>query len=140
MHLQEPASIQAAGARARRGAGGGPRMRAPGIVVVGGGIAGQAVIEAVRERDSEVPVTMISAESRLPYDRQRLSELLISGSPVESVQLRPDAWYADRDVAVLLGRRVVRLEARGRTLMTDDGELVRFERLCLATGSEPLMP
>ena len=29
------------------------------IVIIGGGIAGQAVCEAVRERDADVPVTLI---------------------------------------------------------------------------------
>ena len=46
------------------------------IVVLGGGIAGQAVVEAVRERDRDVPLTLLCGEPRLPYDRVRLSELL----------------------------------------------------------------
>ncbi|MEA2197867.1 MAG: hypothetical protein QOJ25_1918 [Solirubrobacteraceae bacterium] len=60
-----------------------------GIVVVGGGIAGQAVVEAVRDHDHDVPLTLICGEPRLPYDRVRLSEILASGEDPEALTLRP---------------------------------------------------
>jgi nitrite reductase (NADH) large subunit len=47
-------------------------MRAP-IVVVGGGIAAQAVCEALRDRDPGVAITLVCAEPSPPYDRVRLS-------------------------------------------------------------------
>jgi nitrite reductase (NADH) large subunit len=111
-----------------------------GIVVVGGGIAGQAVVEAVRERDPEVPLTLLCGEPRLPYDRVRLSELLVSGDDVEGLALRPREWFADHDVRVLSGRRVTRVELASRALELDDGMRLEWGGLALATGSKPLMP
>ena len=46
------------------------------VVIVGGGIAGQSVCEELRARDPEVPITLLCAEPRLPYDRVVLSHLL----------------------------------------------------------------
>ncbi|MDQ3849591.1 MAG: FAD-dependent oxidoreductase, partial [Actinomycetota bacterium] len=111
-----------------------------GIVIVGGGIAGQAVCEALRSQDAEVAITLVCAEPSLPYDRVRLSEILVSGEDAGTLELRPAEWYADRDVQVLLGRRVMRADAEDRRLVLDDDTELEFDRLVLATGSQPLMP
>ena len=115
-------------------------MEARGIAVVGGGIAGQAVCEALRERDSELPITLVCGEPRLPYDRVRLSELLVSGEALEALQLRPAEWYADRGVEVLTGRQVELLDPDTRTLTFAGGERRSFAAIALCTGSQPLMP
>ena len=111
-----------------------------GIIVVGGGIAGQAVCEAVRERDRGVPLTLVCGELSAPYDRVRLSEILVSGEDPQTLQLRPTEWYADNDVTVLLGRQVVWADPAGGLLRLDDGDELAFAQLVLATGSQPLMP
>ena len=46
------------------------------VVIVGGGIAGQAVCEALRERDPDAAITLVCGETSAPYDRVRLSEIL----------------------------------------------------------------
>ena len=43
-----------------------------GIAVVGGGIAGQSLCEALRERDPDVAITLLCGEPHLPYDRVHL--------------------------------------------------------------------
>jgi nitrite reductase (NADH) large subunit len=115
-------------------------MSSAGIVVVGGGIAGQSLCEAIRERDGLAPLTMICGEPRLPYDRVRLSELLVSGESSEALALRPEEWYADRDVHTLVERRVAGLDRDERLLTLEEGETIPYESLVLATGSRPLMP
>ena len=93
------------GGRAGRGprpagrARGGARMR---TLVIGGGIAGQAVVEAVRERDPDLELTLACAEPRLPYDRVALSTLLASGADPDTLTLRPASWYEDHRIDVRL--------------------------------------
>ena len=84
---------------------------AAGVVVVGGGIAGQAVCEALREHDASTQVTLVCAEPRLPYDRVRLSEILVSGASAQTLALRPGEWFEDHRVHVLTGRRVAGVRA-----------------------------
>ena len=110
------------------------------IVVVGGGIAGQAVCEAIRDRDPDVPIVLVCGEASLPYDRVRLSELLVSGESPASLQLRPDEWYADRRVDVRLGAWVTELDTAARVAVLAGGERLGYASLVLATGSQPLMP
>ncbi len=111
-----------------------------GIVIVGGGIAGQAVCEALRERDRDVAVTLICGERSAPYDRVRLSEILVSGEDCRTLALRPDEWYADNDVELLVGRSVTWVDPARGVLGLDDIDELGFGRLVIATGSQPLMP
>ncbi len=107
--------------------------------MVGGGIAGQATVESLRERDPDVPITLICGEPRLPYDRVRLSELLASDEDPDALALRPVEWYSDRGVRVLLGRRAAALNPGQRRVELDGGGAVDYRRLVLATGSQPLL-
>ena len=115
-------------------------MRSAGIVVIGGGIAAQSLCEEVRARDPKVPLTLICGESCLPYDRVRLSEILVSGEEPGALALRPEEWYEDNAVETLLGRRVEAIDAAFGRLVLDDGETLSYDDLVLATGSRPLMP
>ena len=118
-----------------------PAILAPaGVVVIGGGIAGLAVCEALRERDGQTPITLVCAEPRLPYDRVRLSEILVSGASAETLRLRPQEWFDDHEVGVLLGRRVAALQPGDRTVELDDGGILPYTALVLATGSNALLP
>ncbi|MEN3280103.1 MAG: nitrite reductase large subunit [Solirubrobacteraceae bacterium] len=111
-----------------------------GVVVVGGGIAGQAVCEALREHDADTPITLVCAEPRLPYDRVRLSEILVSGASTETLALRPPEWFEDQRVGVLVGRRVAAVRPDERFVVLEDGAVLPYRALVLATGSNPLMP
>jgi nitrite reductase (NADH) large subunit len=127
-------------------------MSVAGVVIVGGGIAGQSVCESIRERDADVPITMICGEAQLPYDRVRLSHLLVSGEETSSLDLRPSEWYEDRGVRVVLGERVASVDTAARRVELGGadngtgngagagGEALDYDALVLATGSAPLMP
>jgi nitrite reductase (NADH) large subunit len=111
-----------------------------GILVIGGGIAGQAVCERVRERDPAVPLTLLCKEQELPYDRVALSHLLAGETARADLQLRPAAWYADHGVDVRLGAAAASLDLDGGVCTLEDGGELRFDRVVLCTGSEPLLP
>src|SRR5918999_1540293 len=115
-------------------------MSSRGIVIVGGGIAAQAVCEAIRARDDATPVTLVCGESRLPYDRVRLSELLVDGQPTEALELRPSEWFEDQSVRTRLGVQAIGLDTEARRLELGDGVQLDYDALVLATGSVPLMP
>jgi nitrite reductase (NADH) large subunit len=114
--------------------------QASDIVVVGGGIAGQGICEALRERDPDVTITLLCAEPHLPYDRVRLSELLLSEEDPAGLALRPPEWFQDNRIEVRTNCRVSALDPERRTLTLPGGETLRYDALALATGSQPLLP
>src|SRR5690242_17333823 len=113
------------------------------IVVVGGGIAGQSLCEELRERDPDVAITLVCGEPHPPYDRVHLAELLASDAPagpLGDLRLRPDEWYEDERIELLLFGPVERIDLSHRTLTLAGGLERGFDKLALATGSRPLVP
>ncbi len=113
-------------------------MHDQGVLIVGGGLAAQRFSETLRARGYDGRIRMVSAEALRPYDRPPLSKELLAGDvDPDDVHLRPQGWYAEKDIELLLGRRAERLDADRRVVTLDDGEELPFDHLLIATGSEP---
>ncbi len=109
-----------------------------GVVIAGGGLAAQRCCETLRGQGYEGPIRMVCAEPVAPYDRPPLSKELLAGTlEAPALALRPDGWHADNAVELLLGRRARRLDPSARQLELDDGTRLPYQRLLIATGSEP---
>ena len=110
----------------------------PGIVIVGAGQAGVQAAESLRDAGFTGPLTLVGDEPELPYQRPPLSKEYLTGKlPEGELALRADRFYVDRDIDLLIGRRVMGLDrARRRVTLDDDTELP-YAHLVLATGSRP---
>ncbi|SDT10372.1 NAD(P)/FAD-dependent oxidoreductase [Microlunatus soli] len=109
-----------------------------GIVVVGGGLAAVRAIEEFRSQGYDGPLTLVAAESELPYERPVLSKGYLLGSEeLDSAFAHDQQWYDDNKVEVLLGDPAVGLEPAEHRLTTAAGRTVSYSKLLLATGSEP---
>ncbi len=112
------------------------KVGGPGCLIVGGGLAAQRCAETLRRRGFDEPIVLLCDEDRAPYDRPPLSKELLAGEKAEhELAFRPDAWYAENEVELILGRRATRLDAKGRAVELDDGRRLRYEALLIATGS-----
>jgi 3-phenylpropionate/trans-cinnamate dioxygenase ferredoxin reductase component len=101
------------------------------VLIVGGGLAAQRAAETLRARDHHGPIRIVCGEPEPPYDRPPLSKELLAEP------FRPAAWYAEREVELLLGRRAARLEAADRRVRLEDGETLAYDELIVATGARP---
>jgi NADPH-dependent 2,4-dienoyl-CoA reductase/sulfur reductase-like enzyme len=111
-------------------------VRPPGIVIVGGGLAGERCAETLRARGYDGSIRVVCAEEELPYDRPPLSKELLAGSiGDEAATLRPGAWYVAKEIELILGRRARSLDPVGHRIELDNGLSVRYEKLLIATGS-----
>ncbi len=109
-----------------------------GTVIAGGGLAGQRAAETLRREGYAGPLRMVCAEPHLPYDRPPLSKELLSGErSEESLHFRPESWYMEHGIDLLLGVSAVRLSAAERLLKLADHSTLRYDRLLIATGSRP---
>ena len=111
-------------------------MKDPGVLIVGGGLAGQRCAENLRRRGYELPIRIVCAEPEAPYDRPPLSKQVLAGSmePRELAYRSPD-WYAENEVGLLLGRTARKLDPENRMVTLDDGTALRYGKLLIATGS-----
>lgn len=107
-------------------------------VIVGGGLAGDAAVEGIREIDKEGSILLIGAEKDLPYDRPPLSKQLWTGSvKVQQIFKHDQRYYEKNNVELRLGDRVVALDTAARVMRLGDDRAVGYEKLLLATGGTP---
>jgi 3-phenylpropionate/trans-cinnamate dioxygenase ferredoxin reductase subunit len=108
------------------------------VVVVGAGQAAAQLVEALRRRGYGGSIAVFGEEPWLPYQRPPLSKKYLAGGlPVDRLQLRQPAFYADQKVDLHLGQTVTRLERNARQVWLADGSAHPYDALVLATGSRP---
>ncbi|MFJ9742630.1 NAD(P)/FAD-dependent oxidoreductase [Streptomyces sp. NPDC101166] len=109
------------------------------FVIVGGGLAGAKAAETLRTEGFTGRVILICDERDHPYERPPLSKgYLLGKDSRESVFVHEPAWYAQNDVELHLGQTVDAVDRTARTVrFGDDGTLVHYDKLLLATGAEP---
>jgi NADPH-dependent 2,4-dienoyl-CoA reductase/sulfur reductase-like enzyme len=113
--------------------------KASGVVIVGGGLAAARTAEQLRKSGYTEPVTIVSDEQHLPYDRPPLSKDVLhdSGRSIGDVTLKPAEFYADNDIAVRLGAAAQSVDTAAKTLNLTDGFVLDYDELVIATGLEP---
>jgi 3-phenylpropionate/trans-cinnamate dioxygenase ferredoxin reductase component len=107
-----------------------------GIVIVGGGLAAARTAEQLRRSEYAGPVTIVSDEAHLPYDRPPLSKEVLRAE-VDDVTLKPAEFYEDNDITVRLGNGVRSVDAAAQTVTLADGDEVAYDELIIATGLVP---
>jgi 3-phenylpropionate/trans-cinnamate dioxygenase ferredoxin reductase component len=102
-------------------------------LIVGGGMTADAAVKGIREHDGDGSIVLVGAEPHPPYKRPPLTKGLWSGGDEAKI------WKntADAGAEVILGRRIVALDLRGRRATDDQGDDYAYEKLLLATGGTP---
>jgi NADPH-dependent 2,4-dienoyl-CoA reductase/sulfur reductase-like enzyme len=109
------------------------------FVIVGGGLAGAKAAETLRAEGFTGRVILICDERDHPYERPPLSKgYLLGKEERDSVFVHEPAWYARNDIELHLGQTVDAVDRTAKTVrFGEDGTLVHYDKLLLATGAEP---
>ena len=108
------------------------------VLIVGAGHAGVQAAASLRQLGYDGSIALAGEEADLPYERPPLSKEYLAGDkPFERIVLKPARFYADRDIDLLSGRRVVGLDALARTVALADDTRLGFGTLIWATGGSP---
>ena len=106
------------------------------VTIVGASLAGLNAAEALRREGFDGPVTLIGAESHLPYDRPPLSKQVLAGDwEPERAALTESEELESDGIEARLGVRAAALDLAARELTLDTGETVAFDGLVIATGA-----
>ncbi|MGV0776884.1 NAD(P)/FAD-dependent oxidoreductase [Mycolicibacterium elephantis] len=109
---------------------------ARGIVIVGGGLAAARTAEQLRRSEYTGPVTIVSDEDHLPYDRPPLSKEVLRAE-TDDVTLKPAEFYEENDITVLLANGARSVDTAAKTLTLADGSELGYDELIIATGLVP---
>lgn len=108
-------------------------------VLIGGGLASVWAAQNIRERDQEGSILLIGAEHHPPYDKPPLSKqyLLKDDYTADDAYSKFDNFYPDNRIQLHTGVRATRIDPANRVVTLENGDLVRYEKLLLATGATP---
>jgi 3-phenylpropionate/trans-cinnamate dioxygenase ferredoxin reductase component len=105
------------------------------ILIVGGGHGGAQAAIALRQAKFEGSVAIITDEAEYPYERPPLSKEYLSGEKsFERIMIRPAAFWHDRHIDVLLGRRVKSVDPDKKLVQTMSGDIIGYGQIIWATG------
>lgn len=108
------------------------------IVIVGAGHAGAQAAIALRQQGFAGSILMIGREAVEPYERPPLSKEYLAGDkPFERIMIRPAAFWHERDVQLMLGATVTRVDPQAQELTITRGQGVRYGTLIWAAGGDP---
>ncbi len=110
------------------------------LVLVGNGMAGVNVIEhLLKLAPGNYEITIFGSEPHPNYNRILLSYVLAGDSSVEDIVIHPWDWYKANGITLYTGHTVTAVDTQARTVTSDQGVTVAYDKLILATGSNPFM-
>jgi 3-phenylpropionate/trans-cinnamate dioxygenase ferredoxin reductase component len=108
------------------------------IVIAGGGQAAVQAIDTLRRRGYSGALDVVGDEPWLPYQRPPLSKKYLAGAlERDRLLIRPAGFFAEHRVSAHLGRRVTAIAPSERHVRLDDGMVLPYDALLIATGSRP---
>ncbi|MDO9462384.1 MAG: FAD-dependent oxidoreductase, partial [Deltaproteobacteria bacterium] len=109
-------------------------------VIIGNGVAAIGAVEGIRQTDLQNPITIIAAEPYATYSRPLIANLLRGKIHEADLAYRPEAFYRDNKVTLLLGRTATKIDTAARRALLEDGDKVPYDKLLIATGGKPFIP
>jgi 3-phenylpropionate/trans-cinnamate dioxygenase ferredoxin reductase subunit len=108
------------------------------VVIAGAGLAGARAAETLRTEGFTGRVVMVGEEPTAPYERPALSKEFLAGTrDEESLLLRPQSYWDDRAIELVVGERVVEIRPAARSARTSSGRVLEFDAFLVATGARP---
>ena len=105
------------------------------VLIVGAGHGGAHAAISLRQRKFAGSIALLGEEPELPYERPPLSKEYLSGErPFTRLLIRPESFWTEREITMLLGRRIVSIDAKAQRVVASDGETFSYGTLIWAAG------
>ncbi len=112
------------------------------VVIIGNGIAGTALVEEILQQTDgrDVRIQVFGDEKFIGYNRILITDVLAGRKTMSEIYIKRWQWYEERGVRLEIGRKVDRIFPKKKLLVTEDGDLFRYDKAIIATGSKPFIP
>ena len=115
-------------------------MKKRKLVLIGNGMAGVRTIEELLKLDDQLyDITIIGSEAYPNYNRILLSPVLTGEQTIQDIILNDQSWYDNNHIHLMMNQSVTTVDRVRRQVHTTDGTVVPYDRLLLATGSNPFI-
>ena len=115
-------------------------MKKMKLVMVGNGMAGVRTLEELLKLAPDLyDITVFGAEPHANYNRILLSPVLAGEQTIQDIMLNDVDWYRDNGITLHLNKKIARIDRKNRVVTADDGTTAEYDRLILATGSNPFI-
>lgn len=112
----------------------------PRHLIIGNGTAGFSAIQAILEYDSDGEITVISLEHHLPYSRVLLTHYIGGHVSKDNLYMTGESFFKQKKVNLLLGAAAVNIDPEQKRVELDNGRVLSYEKLLVATGGKPVIP
>ncbi len=110
------------------------------LVLVGNGMAGVRTLEELLKIcPDKYAITVFGSEPYGNYNRILLSPVLAGEKTLNEIMLNDVQWYGDNGITLHTGNEVVEIDRVRRRVIAADGTQAAYDRLLLATGSNPFI-
>ncbi len=110
------------------------------LVLVGNGMAGVRTLEELLKiAPDKYDITVFGAEPHCNYNRIMLSPVLAGEQTINDIILNTQQWYDENNITLYTGNKVVDIDRKAQKVIAEDGTEVTYDRLLLATGSNPFI-
>jgi len=108
------------------------------VLIVGGGHGGAQAAIALRQHGFTGTIAIVGGEPELPYERPPLSKDYLAGERTfERLLIRPPSFWAEREVEMILGHRVVEVDPAAHRVRLVTGTGLSYGALIWAAGGTP---
>ncbi|MGE4485556.1 MAG: NAD(P)/FAD-dependent oxidoreductase [Oscillospiraceae bacterium] len=109
-------------------------------LIIGNSIAAAGAVEGIREEDQSGEITIVGDETHHVYSRPLISYLLQGKTDLERMKYRPDDFYEKNGCKMILGKKAISIDKEKKNVALDDGTILDYDKLLVATGSSPFTP
>src|SRR3990172_9585396 len=109
-------------------------------LILGNSAAGLTAVDAIRERDRDGPITVVSREPEPAYSRVALPYVLSREKELPQITLQGPEYYEANRVELIAGVGAAAVDANAKTVTLEDGRRLPYDRLLIATGSASRVP
>lgn len=107
-------------------------------LIVGSGHGGVQAAVSLRQHGFAGSIGLLSDDRDLPYERPPLSKDYLAGAkPFERILIRPPEFWATRNIDLLLGNEVTKLDATKKRVFCANGAAFGYGQLIWAAGGRP---
>ncbi|MBC2397531.1 FAD-dependent oxidoreductase [Clostridium tetanomorphum] len=110
------------------------------FLIIGNGAAGFYAADAIRMRNKDCNIKIISSESYTSYYRPSLSDYLSNDNLDDNFYLAKKEWYEDNNIDLLLNTTVKDIDPSNKSITLSNNSTLVYDKLIIANGSHNFIP